>query len=370
MELINATRMVVGYTMGVEPSGKELLVVVVKGTFVLPKPGEALRLHDEQLPLLMADTFTGTPGFSAPLHESDFAPRKSRCDVLLAGSAHAPDGRPVTRAHVGLHVGPMHKAFDVVGDRVWEAGLGPVRAGLPQPFQTMGLDYGRAFGGVDDASGDPAEHSAYAVNPVGRGYHRHLKASWVDGTPLPNTEEQGALVNVPDGVFRPMAYGPVGRGWPQRACHAGTYDQAWLDNGFPFLPADFDERYYQAAPIDQQIALPEAALEVRLENLTPDGVRHFALPFFEAPVHVFPRNDGKREDWAARLDTIAFEPDQERFTMQWRVARPLRDNMFEVSQVLVGRKGEGWWQAREEMSFPVRVVSAPVDEDADAEAFE
>ena len=131
MELINATRMFAGYTMGVEPSGRESLVVVIKGTFVLPRPGETVRLHDEQVPLLMADTFIGAPGFSAPLHEADFAPRKNRCDVLLAGSAYAPGGRPVTRTHVGLHVGPMRKSFDVVGDRVWEASLGAVRASLP-----------------------------------------------------------------------------------------------------------------------------------------------------------------------------------------------------------------------------------------------
>ena len=52
MDLINATRMVAGYTMGMEPSGREWLVVVVKGTFRLPKSGEDVRLHDEQLPLI------------------------------------------------------------------------------------------------------------------------------------------------------------------------------------------------------------------------------------------------------------------------------------------------------------------------------
>ena len=45
----------------------------------------------------MADTFTGEPGFSAPVYEVDFAPRKPRCDVLLVGSAYAPEGRPATR---------------------------------------------------------------------------------------------------------------------------------------------------------------------------------------------------------------------------------------------------------------------------------
>ena len=89
--------MVAGYTMGLEPSGRELLVVVIKGTFAIPQPGEEIRLHEQQLPLVMADTFTGEPGFSAPVFEADFAPRKPMCDVLLLGSAYAPRGRPTTR---------------------------------------------------------------------------------------------------------------------------------------------------------------------------------------------------------------------------------------------------------------------------------
>ena len=53
-----------------------------------------------------------------------------------------------------------------------------------------------------------------------------------------------------------MSFGPVGRGWHPRLGYAGTYDQNWLDNVFPFLPADFRDDYYQAAPADQQIASP------------------------------------------------------------------------------------------------------------------
>ena len=88
--------MAAGYNVGIEPSGRELLVIVIKGTFTLPKSGGDVRLHEEQLPLVLADTFTGEPGFSAPYHEVDFAPRKSKCDVLLTGSAYAPGGRPAT----------------------------------------------------------------------------------------------------------------------------------------------------------------------------------------------------------------------------------------------------------------------------------
>jgi len=360
MELINATRMVAGYNMGLEPSGRELLVVVIKGTFVLPKPGEAVRLADEQLPLIMADTFSGEPAFSAPLSEIDFAPRKHACDVLLTGSAHAPQGRQVARMRAELRVGAMHKAFEVIGDRVWQAGLTGITASAPQPFTRMPISYDRAFGGADRYSDDEREHDAYLRNPVGRGWHKHLKSAWVDGTPLPNLEEIGRPVTSPEGDYQPIALGPLGRGWPQRARYAGTYDDDWLANVFPFLPKDFDERYYQAAPEDQQIALPKGPIEVVLGGLRPDGMRQFLLPFFEAPVHVFPKR-GEREDLMATLDTIAFEPDEERFTMSWRVARPLKKSLHEIAQVLVGKKGKEWWQQREQGAFPIPVVMVPTE---------
>ena len=363
MELINATRMMVGYNMGLEPSGRELLVVVIKGTFVLPKPGEQVRLHDEQLPLIMADTFTGEPGLSAPVHEIDFAPRKRACDVLLVGSAYAPEGMQVTRLRAGLRVGPMEKTFDVLGNRIWQASLTGISASAPQPFTKMPISYDVAFGGADRNSEDESEHDAYLPNPVGRGWHKHLKNAWVDGKPLPNTEELGKAVGFPNDKYKPMALGPLGRGWPQRARYAGTYDQQWLDDVFPFLPKDFDERYHQAAPEDQQVPSPKGPMEVVLSGFTPDGMRQFMLPHFEAPVHVFPKR-GDREDFIATIDTIAFEPELERITMTWRVARPLQKSLHEIAQVVVGVKGREWWQQREQVAInapmPIAALRPPV----------
>jgi hypothetical protein len=358
LELINATRMVTGYTMGMEPSGRELLVVVIKGTFVLPRSHkEGLRLAEEQLPLVMADTFTGEPGLSAPIYEVDFAPRKKRVDVLLLGCAYAPEGRPATRVPVGLRVNGMTKSFAVVGNRRWQAGATGVSASAPEPFTVMPISYGRAFGGVDNRHEDFEKHAAYMRNPVGKGFHKHLRSEWVDGAPLPNTEELDRPVTQPDADFAPMGYGPIGRAWEPRYRYAGTYDQNWLDEHFPFLPPDFDEQYYQAAPLDQQFSGPLGGQEVALLNLTPDGRRSFVIPAFEAPVHVFPKK-GEREDLKATLDTIVLEPDRERLTMTWRVARPLRKGMFEIAQVLVGRKGAEWWQQREEVAFPIPIVAA------------
>ncbi len=359
MQLINATRMVAGYNMGLEPSGRELLAVVIKGTFVLPKAGEAVRLADQQLPLIMADAFTGAPGFSSPVHEIDFAPRKRACDVLLVGSAHAPAGKAVTRMRVRLQVGPMVKEAEVVGPRVWKANIASISASEPEHFTCLPLSYDVAFGGVDKHPDDAGEHDAYLPNPAGRGWHKHLKTHWVDGSALPNLEVPGEPVTEPDGKYAPISFGPLARGWPARARFAGTYDQAWLDNDFPFLPKDFDERYFQAAPEDQQLPLPKGPLEVVLSGFTPDGERRFSLPYFDAPVHVFPKR-GDREDLVASLDTIVFEPDAERFTMSWRVARPLKKNMHEIAQVLVGKKGKDWWQQREQVAFPIPVVMVPM----------
>lgn len=359
MELINATRMVAGYTLGIEPSGREFLVVVVKGTFRMPGAGEEAHLHAQQQPLVFADTFTGEPGLSAPCAEADFALRKPRCDILLHGTAYAPGGRPATRVPVGIRIGGWSKTFAVVGDRHWQAGLGGITASEPEPFTAMPVSYDRAFGGVDTRHADPARHAAFLRNPAGRGFHHHLDSAWVDGTPLPNTEDLGHPVTAPDGDYAPMAFGPVGRGWEPRRRLAGTYDEKWLDEHCPFLPPDFSDAYYQAAPADQQLDAPPGGQEVVLVNLGAEGTRAFVLPDFTAPVHIVPRR-GPREELHAALDTLLFEPDLDRFSMTWRVARPLKNNLFEIGQVLVGRKGPEWWQQREQVAFPIPVVMVPL----------
>lgn len=364
MELINSTRMVAGCTMGLEPSGRELLVVVVKGTFRIPaEPGARLQLHEEQVPLVTSDEFFGEPGRSAPKYEVDFAPVKQRCDILLNGHAYAPEGRPAERLTAGLGIGAWSKSFTVVGDRVWFMSGGP-RATAPTPFTRMPISYDYAFGGTDQHHEDPSRHEALLANPSGRGFHQHLVAQWLEGSPLPNTEEIGVETKRPDAAYRPMSFGVIGRHWEPRFRYAGTYDAQWLESGFPFLPADFDARYYQAAPADQQLSLPVGEQRVVLLNLTPTARTDFVLPHFEAPIHVFARNGG-REDLKACLDTVLIEPDMERVSLTWRVARPLRKNMLEIAQVLVGRKGSEWWQQRADISFPIPIVVEPLYREAE-----
>jgi len=346
MELLNATKMVAGYTMGMRPDGRELLVVVVKGTFDLPKNGEDAKLSAEQLPLVEADTFTGEAGFSAPLYESDYAPTKPFCDVVLNGSAYAPDGKPSRSVGVGIKVGRVAKAFKVVGDRVWESGAGGIGPGSAQPFVKKPISYDVAFGGTDRYSKDEADHDAFMANPSGVGYRKGLTSGPIDGTPMPNTEERKNAVKSPIGDYKPMSFGPVARGWASRAKYAGTYDDDWLENVFPFLPTDFDDRYFQCAPEDQHTDHLRGGEEVTLVNLTPDGHRIFPVPCTDIPITFFYQN-GEKITVTPVLDTLYIDSDREKLVLVSRTHIPLRQNMFEIAQVVAGRKSPAWWRARE-----------------------
>ena len=68
MRVLNQTRSVHGLTMGMDKTGREYLSFVVKGTFAFPgflRHAETGQGNDG--PLVMADEFTGEPGFSATL---------------------------------------------------------------------------------------------------------------------------------------------------------------------------------------------------------------------------------------------------------------------------------------------------------------
>ena len=344
MNLVNTTRMTAGYTLGIQPDGRELLVVVVKGTFAIPAPGQRPLPADSQEPLVETDVFTGEPGFSAPLYEIDFAPCKPRCDVLLNGSAYAPRGKPVERVKVSLRVGSWQKSFDVVGNRKWKPGVVAWASTAPEPFHKLPISYDNAFGGIDK-SADASRPDAYLLeNHAGVGYHPLTASSkLLDGKPLPNTEETGKPVTQPGEKYRPMSFGPIGRAWKQRIQYGGTYDQQWLDQRFPFLPGDFRHEYYQAAPADQWIDYPQGGEEVELIGLTPQGRTTFPLPTMRVPF-VFFRRNGERVEAVGNVDTLVIEPDRGRFMLSSRCTLPLKKNIREMRLVVVGGKPRRWYE--------------------------
>lgn len=356
MKFTNACGQAAGWTLAFEGDGREMLVVVAKATYGLPPTGEAPRLADEQVPLVEADRFSGEPGLSAPMFETDYAHRKPGCDVLLIGSAHVPQGRQATRIEVGLRVGPMVKQFAVVGERHWQRRVLGIATSAPLPFSTLPISYDCAFGGTDRTQEKNGQTDAYLANPVGRGYWRHTDA--IDGSPLPNTEALDEPIASYSGKYRPMALSPIGRNWAPRVDHAGTYDQSWIENTAPFWPADFDPRYFQAAPPDQVIPYLRGGEEIVLRNLTPDGHRSFQLPTRALPITFIP-HVGRDLTLRAQLDTIVLEPDAQRFTLAWRANLPLARSVFDVREAIVGEMSAAWHRARR---FPGKTYYASLRE--------
>ena len=348
MRLTNDTGFPAAWTMGFERDGREMVLVAIKATYTIPPLELAPEMAAEQVPLTEADEFTGEPGLSAPLYETDFAPRKPACDVLLIGHAYPPEGRPVARVPVGLRVGSMTKRFAVVGDRVWRKVFG-VSASKPEPFRQIPITYDVAFGGTDPTHEQQGKVETFRANPVGKGYRRNFGD--IDGQPLPNTEELDRAVDDPQGDYPPMAFSPVGRSWIPRAGYVGTYDEAWMENTAPFWPDDFDYRYFQAAPSDQIIPYPSGNEEVILRNLTPDGYRAFRLPGQKMPVTFIPHR-GRDVTVQSNVDTIVLEPSSGRFTLTWRANLPLGKSVFDVKEVIVGEMSEAWHRARRSPGKP------------------
>lgn len=348
MNIVNAARhAVVEITSNPDKEGREHLLVVFKATYRIPSDGKAPRPLLPPQPLAMRDLFTGEPGLSAPLYENDFAAHKPRCDVVFNAHAHAPGGKPITELDVAVRVGSMSKAVHVVGDRVWEKDLLVLRAGLPKPFMSMPLHSGRAFGGsLPLNEGAVVRYDTFAENPFGRGYSSRTGHAVLHGLHLPNLERKGRPVTRPDIPMSPVYLSPTPRNALSRLRYAGTYDRRWREQVCPFPPEDFDDRFFQSAPEDQQIPFPQGGEEVTLINLMADRPEaSFRLPRLDTlPVRVL-RRDYTEAAPEPHADTLYFEPDEGRFSVVWRTTLPLGSRgLREIRTVTVGQVCQKWWE--------------------------
>jgi len=208
-----------------------------------------------------------------------------------------------------------------------------VRLTPPLAFERLPLSYALAFGG-----------HGYASNPVGVGFAATRRAE-VDGRTAPSLEALDDPIRSPRSQHRPVALGPLGRGWSPRRPLAGTYDATWREHHAPFLPPDFDYAYFQSAPLDQQLAYPRGGEQLDLYNLSPAGVTRLRLPDSTMPVE-FGRRSGERHGDEARLDTIWVDGDRGVLTLAWRSSLPLRSDLSEVAEVLFGPMSPGFYRAR------------------------
>jgi hypothetical protein len=326
LQVDNQTPFEASILLSANPEGIDTLYAVVKGTFTL---GDSLSLADEQVPVALADEYQGDPGNSSIRLPGDISLTKPGTDVLLLGHAYAPNGRETTHMDVSVGVGATWKTARVFGDRYWVATTPGYAISQPEPFEMMPLVWERAFGGTDWVQG---ELRAEVRNPVGTGFAVDGGERALNGLPLPNLEDPATLISSPKDRPVPAGFAPISAHWEPRRSYAGTYDEAWQSNRAPYLPSDFDARFFQLAPpglVAPGYLLPGEWIQVH--GATAAGELAFQLP--PALVEVTYVIGSDSPSLLANLDTVLIEPDESRLILVWRADLPCDKRALQVSHV-------------------------------------
>lgn len=325
LQLANHTPFSAALSVFPDAQGVETAYAVVKATFAIGAKGPVLA--KDQLPLIASDAFWGDPVTSSLRAAGDFTLLKPATDVLLQGRAIAQ--APETRvADVTLKVGPLSKTVRVFGDRRWEGSGDRLKPSAPQPWERMPLRWEFAFGGVAGPGSDAHEPR----NPVGRGIG--ADAASLQGTPLPNLEDPAALITGPADRPPPACFAPIAPTWLPRRAHAGTYDVAWTSQRAPYLPLDFDARYFQLAPAG--LVAPghlQGGEPVEMDGFTLGGPLRFTLPLLHWTFEF--DFDGSLQPRPHQLETVLFEPDAGRFQMLWRAALPVDKKLLKLKTLVL-----------------------------------
>lgn len=281
--------------------GRHYLSVAVIGFFPLGAHAERFLSESKQWPHVVASLPPGQP--------LDEAMPKQGAEVLLLGSAHAPERKACTSLTVQLKVDDIagepsiSKCLCVCGEREWRSRvLRKPRVGRPKPFLEMPLTYSRAFGGARNP-----------VNPAGCG-SRALGLGKASGA-MPNVSYAPKAVDDAWRAHVPAGFGPIPIGSAARRSKFGSYGRIWRKYDAPGFARDIDWSVFNMAPPDQWTQAPfEGGERYTLRNLHP---RHAelqgALPSLAARAFVL--NEGetseKARDVPLHMDTVWFIPDHD-----------------------------------------------------------
>lgn len=329
MEVENLTEFSAAVVTWCARAGHYRLTLVVKAGFEMV-PGGGLRPLDEPpLPLGDVPLPKGPDDVSELEHASDVVPYKPLGEVLLRGTVYAPadaGARPALRA--GLQVGDWHKSLAVFGPRRFQRGIVRQPITEPEPISQLPLSYANAFGGPNEPR-----------NPVGKGTR---------GDALPNIEYLDTPINSSTDRPPPAGFGPLSPNWQPRAGRVGTYRRDYLETAWPGFPDDFDWRFFNAAPPDQQFqGFLRGDEPVTLTGLDPQhGLYRTRLPG-QRVVALREDRQGPAQFLSMHLDTLAIDADAGILELVWRGVTPAAD--FEARNIgriaILSERLDEPWQA-------------------------
>jgi hypothetical protein len=310
LEIVNKTPFSAEGAIVQDKNGEKNWIVAVKATHNILDDGTT-EIAEEQKPVTTAPVYSGEPGTSSLLYDTDLVLSKKTTDIILNGSAHVPKGKIKSRVKVKLKVANINKTLLVKGTRRWFGFLFVVFKGFIKPFSKMPITYENTYGGTDPDN----EKKLHKKNPVGTGY---FTWPWkLKGQNVPNIYSGNILTRLLGN--RSFGFGPIASNWHPRNKLGGTYDEKWEKTKKPLLADDFKEEFFQCAPKDQQTKTFLVGGElVELTNLTPEGKLSFEIPKVELDFKT--SFFGEDEESHPKLHTVIIEPDDRTVSTVWHIS--------------------------------------------------
>ncbi|CAM3915271.1 DUF2169 domain-containing protein [Vibrio aquimaris] len=219
---------------------------------------EAEEIYDD--PVQLAE-----PNSSVMKIDHEFAVTKQNTDVLVYGKARSYAKRPVIYHECRVLIdGHIDKTISVHGERQWIRHGGAITVSNPKPFIEADIHYGHALGGDKR-------------NRVGCGIASSTEQLLEKPVPSVFFPRENWAPNSKN--VRVAGLGPIAPFFAERAQYAGTFDEHWLEHRRPLLPEDFDQKFYQSAPSDQQCCgFLEGSERLMMSGFNHDDVITFRLP--------------------------------------------------------------------------------------------
>ncbi|MFT3775067.1 MAG: DUF2169 domain-containing protein [Minicystis sp.] len=298
MEIVTLCPFAVATMLWMPQPGEWRRTVCVKATFsLLPEQEAALAGAQEAA---HPDLYWERDPQASLYAPSDFVPFKPRADILLSGHAYAPGGAPVEDLYVELGVGSLRKGLRLTGDRVWVQSPRGLVPSAPIPFARLPIRYERASRRGDKLIAghlpkvEPALHN-----------------------PVPNIEPADE-----QSPYATPGYGPIAP--RRRALRHQLSEEVFQWTYRPATappPAGFDARFFNAAPLDQQVDRIEPASTIVLRHLHPRApYLETRLPATQPRVFHLDATSGQPQEVALRCDTLWIDADRAIAVLSWRGA--------------------------------------------------
>lgn len=283
-----------------DKQGREFGVLTLKCAYDIDEDGRCVISKDQE-PFNFSDACYEEVNTSSLQYPSDMAAYKPKTDFVLNAVAFAPKGVETNRFDCGaafFHNGrPMaDKTLRIYGKRYWRPlwkrrlneqeqaewkqhrqDFSHWKLTEAEQVESLPIRYEYAYGGsiikgADEAGNEIVDACHY--NPLGMGL---LDTDWSDHIrqqPAAQIEETDHPITEPFSVYKPAGFGAIPAHWLPRRPLGGTYDKNWFDNIRPKWPPDYDTRFNNSAPEDQQLALIHSGnIAIELKNLRPDAAR-------------------------------------------------------------------------------------------------